>query len=267
MSTAHERLEAAKKMTTEQLLALQCPSPEFEVDLKAINDRAGRFQAEADRLRRRLQLVNENRDIMEISGKDPDAEARAIRKPLTDAEAGASRTPSDLYDLFVAECAIFQLKRNAAWLIVYEQFVSTFESDLVQRFNQLKTSLEAVCQEMVGALDTSVSSTGKFTPMFITLDKSALALNGFLSKTKLSPQQFAVQNPLRESVSQVLRQSFAKLPMNEINKALALIGVEQLKTRAQWLLDEAQRPTNMKWLVEHGEAETIKRIPQPIPAE
>src|SRR6185437_2171743 len=267
MSTAHERLEAAKKMTTEQLLPLQCPSAEFEADIKAINDRTADFMQKAERIRRRLQLVNENRDVMEIVGKDPNAETRAMRGPLEEAEGMIQRASSDLYDLHNAERQIYHLKRDALCSVIYEQFVKPFQIELDEKFNELKVSLEAASQEMLTALDSSVSSVGKFASMFVALDKSALAFNGFVAKSKLSPHQFAVENPLRNSISETLRRSFAKLPMNEINKALVLIGVDQLKTRAQWLLDEAQRPTNMKWLVEHGEAETIKRIPQPIPAE
>lgn len=257
MSTAIERLDAAKRMSVDQLLVLKCPSAEFEAEFKAINERTADFSEKAQKLQRRLELVQENKDVIELSGKDPNAEIRAIREPLQKATAGVQRGPSDLYDLLAAEKQIFELKKDAAWKTLYERFILTFQGELGEHFDRLRSSLVAICEGMTGILNSAVSSTARFSSMFADLDAAAAQFNTFRSKAQLSPQQFGVENSLRNSFCQAVRQSFAKLPMSEINTILGSIGLEQLRTQAQWRLEELQKP-NPQFSLRQAEKDAAK---------
>jgi hypothetical protein len=261
MSTPKERLDAAQQMSVDQLLALQCPSKDFETEFDSIKSRMAECTAQISKLQHQIQLTHENRAIRELDGKDPNAEIKTLRRALADAESGLQRGRGEMQTLVVSERGIFELKRAALWRAIHEKFVVTFERELGDAFTKLKICLQFVHTNLAGFVDANLDATSQFSPSLLALDKAASSFNTFLAKTHVSPEQFSARNELRSNLTQSVRQAFRKAPMAEVNEILKAIGADEFLTNAEWRVAEANRPTNLKWINEQHEAKVLQKFP------
>src|SRR6185437_13676121 len=224
MSTPNERLEAVKKMSVEELLALAVPSSEFVAQLEAINKRTTACADKATTLRRQIELTTKNSEVIElIEQRDPQVALQELRAELADADAGVQRGPSDLHHLFSIERQIVQLKLSAAWTTIYAQFGISLDQKISEQVSAFKSSVQAACLSLLDALNALTASTSNFSPLIAGMDEDVAAFNGYLAQTRLSEFQFATCNPLRDNLIETTRKAFANPAVFDIGEILGTI--------------------------------------------
>jgi len=107
------------------------------------------LKAACDAAIRRQHLITKNKEILELDGKNPDAEFRSATAELRDAERALSASKSKLVDLLFAERKNFDAVIGQLLPTLYDEVVAPTVSSINEAVGGIESVIDHLAEKLV----------------------------------------------------------------------------------------------------------------------
>ncbi len=217
-------------MRTQEVVNVIGQFPGFDFEAKVRGAAAAEVDA-AERLqtaKKKIQTVEQNRAILELDDRDPEAELRVLRADARNAESQIQIIRQATQRIFLEERQRHDDAKNVLWAAINSEIITPH----VAALRELSTKLAAAINDVI-VLTTSSEDVAAASPLHTaisTFDSGTVAYNALAREFKMSAQAFVPENEflavhIGETMARNIRQN---LNFRELEKMMAIASSPQL---------------------------------------